>query len=100
MLVSLHNNYYQSLGTVHRLNGAFTIAPGISFAIRPLYSVAAILSLAWMAASGENGGELLLALELSPVASLTTVLNEVIKYMNSRLYNFCNSKTSCCNVTR
>ena len=28
-----------------------------------------------MAASGENGGEILLAPELLPVASLTTVLN-------------------------
>ena len=45
-----------------------------------------------MAASGENGDELSLA--LAPVASLTTVLNSVIQYMNSRLYNFCNSKTN------
>ena len=45
-----------------------------------------------MVASGENGGELSLALELSPVASLTTALNEEIKYMNSRIYNFCNSE--------
>ena len=34
-----------------------------------------------MAASGENGGELSLALELSLVAWLTTA------YMNSHLYN-------------
>ena len=42
-----------------------------------------------MAAIGENGGELSLALA---VASLTTALNEAIKYMNSHLYNFCNSR--------
>ena len=41
-----------------------------------------------------------LALELSPVASLTTVLNEAFNYMNSCLYNFCNSKMGCCNATR
>jgi len=38
-----------------------------------------------MAPSGENGGELSLALELSPLASLSTALDMPIQYFKSQL---------------
>ena len=51
-----------------------SFASVMPFTVRVLFSVVAIVSWAWIAVSGKNGGGLSLALESSPVAFSTTTL--------------------------
>ena len=69
-LVSLYKNYHQDLGTVYQSNDTF---------MHHCSRYANHCKTAILCCCHPYGGELSLALELLPVASLTTPLHEAIK---------------------